>query len=134
MRVQCSKSPHDYVASRKEFLLGVETKTLAILVAATMSAVGILGDYFLKRASEAPQPLATRSFLIGFVLYASTAVAWTFVMRHLTLATIGVIYAMCMILLLALMGVVVFNEPLHRSEIVGIVLALAALVLLARFG
>jgi small multidrug resistance pump len=92
----------------------VETKTLAILVAATMSAVGILGDYFLKRASEAPQPLATRSFVLGFVLYA--------------------IYAMCMILLLALMGVVVFNEPLHRSEIVGIVLALAALVLLARFG
>jgi small multidrug resistance pump len=112
----------------------VETKTLAILVAATMSAVGILGDYFLKRASEAQQPLATRSFLVGFVLYASTAVAWTFVMRHLTLATIGVIYAMCMILLLALMGVVVFDEPLHRSEIVGIVLALAALVLLARFG
>ena len=99
----------------------METKTLAILVAATMSAVGILGDYFLKRASEAPQPLATRSFVLGFVLYASTAVAWTFVMRHLTLATIGVIYAMCMILLLALMGVVVFNEPLHRSEIVGIV-------------
>jgi small multidrug resistance pump len=112
----------------------VETKTLAILVAATMSAVGILGDYFLKRASEAQQPLATRSFLVGFVLYASTAVAWTFVMRHLTLATIGVIYAMCMILLLALMGVVVFDEPLHRSEIVGIVLALAALVLLVRFG
>ena len=50
------------------------------------------------------------------------------------LATIGVIYSMCMILLLALMGVVVFNEPLHRSEIVGIVLALAAMILLARFG
>jgi small multidrug resistance pump len=112
----------------------VDAKSLAILVAATMSAVGILGDYFLKRASEAQQPLATPSFLIGFVLYASTALAWTFVMRHLTLATIGVIYAMCMILLLALMGVVVFNEPLHRSETVGIVLALAALVLLARFG
>jgi drug/metabolite transporter (DMT)-like permease len=112
----------------------VEPKTLAILVAATMSAVGILGDYFLKRASETPQPLVTRAFLIGFGLYASTAVAWTFVMRHLTPATIGVIYSMCMILFLALMGVLVFNEPLHRSEIVGIVLALAALVLLARFG
>jgi small multidrug resistance pump len=49
----------------------VETKTLAILVAATMSAVGILGDYFLKRASEAQQPLTTRTFLVGFVLYAS---------------------------------------------------------------
>ena len=112
----------------------MDAKSLAILVAATMSAVGILGDYFLKRASEAQQPLTTRAFLIGFVLYASTAVAWTFVMRHLTLATIGVIYSMCMILFLALMGVVVFNEPLHRSEIVGIVLALGALVLLARFG
>jgi len=112
----------------------VEPKTLAILVAATMSAVGIIGDYFLKRASAAPQPFTTWSFLVGFVLYASTALAWTFVMRHLTLATIGVIYSMCMILLLALMGVVVFNEPLHRSEIVGIVLALAAMILLARFG
>jgi multidrug transporter EmrE-like cation transporter len=112
----------------------VNTKTLAIAVAALMSAVGILGDYFLKRASAADQPLATRSFLIGFVLYASTAVAWTYVMRHLTLATIGVIYSMCMILLLALMGVVVFDEPLHRSEMVGIVLALAAMILLARFG
>ena len=80
------------------------------------------------------QPLATKAFLVGFVLYASTAVAWTYVMRHLTLATIGVIYAMCMILLLALMGVVMFDEPLHRSEIVGIVLALTALILLARFG
>jgi small multidrug resistance pump len=112
----------------------VNTKTLAILVAALMSAVGILGDYFLKRASAADQPLATRSFLIGFVLYASTAVAWTYVMQHLTLATIGVIYSMCMILLLALMGVVVFDEPLHRSEMLGIVLALAAMILLARFG
>src|SRR5215510_15091285 len=99
-----------------------------------MSAVGILGDYFLKRASEAQQPLTTHSFLIGFVLYASTAIAWTFVMRHLTLATIGVIYSMCMILFLALMGVLVFNEPLQRSEMLGIILALAALVLLARFG
>jgi multidrug transporter EmrE-like cation transporter len=112
----------------------VEPKTLAILVAATMSAVSIVGDYFLKRASAAQQPLATWSFLVGFVLYASTALAWTFVMRHLTLATIGVIYSMCMILLLALMGVVVFDEPLHRSEIVGIILALAAMILLARFG
>ena len=112
----------------------MEPKTLAILVAATMSAVGIVGDYFLKRASAAQQPLATWSFLVGFVLYASTALAWTFVMRHLTLATIGVIYSMCMILLLALMGVVVFDEPLHRSEIVGIILALAAMIILARFG
>jgi multidrug transporter EmrE-like cation transporter len=112
----------------------VNARTVAILVAAVMSAVGIMGDYFLKRASEAQQPLVTRSFWLGFVLYASTAVAWTFVMRHLTLATIGVIYAMCMILLLALMGVVVFDEPLHRSEIVGIALAVGALILLARFG
>jgi small multidrug resistance pump len=108
-----------------------EGKTLAILVAAAMSAVGILGDYFLKRASQEEQPLATKAFLVGFVLYASTAVAWTYVMRHLTLATIGVIYAMCMILLLALMGVGVFDEPLRRYEVVGIGLVLTALILLS---
>src|SRR5262245_7966269 len=67
--------------------------TSAILVAAAMSGVGIVGDYFLKRASQEERPLATWPFLVGLVLYASTAFAWVFLMRYLKLATIGVIYS-----------------------------------------
>lgn len=107
---------------------------LAALFAAVMSAVGIGGDYFLKCASDEEQPLLTRYFLIGLGFYASTAFAWVYVMRHLKLATIGVIYSVCMILLLTGMGVFVFDESLDRYEIMGIVLALASLLLLMRFG
>jgi hypothetical protein len=86
-------------------------KTLAIAVAAAMSCIGILGDYFLKRASSANWPLATPAFLVGLVLYASTAFAWVYLMRHLKLATIGVVYSVCMILMLTAMGV-----PSSRSR------------------
>jgi hypothetical protein len=48
---------------------------LAAAVAAVMSGVGIIGDYFLKRASAEPRPLLTWSFLAGLVLYSSTAFA-----------------------------------------------------------
>jgi multidrug transporter EmrE-like cation transporter len=109
-------------------------KTLAIVVAAGMSCVGILGDYFLKRASQEERPLATRAFAVGLVLYATTAFAWVYLMRYLKLATIGVVYSVCMILLLAGMGVLFFGESLNRYEVAGIILALAAIVLLSRFG
>src|SRR5215831_1951208 len=108
--------------------------TVAVVVAVVMSGVGIAGDYFLKRASERESPLASQAFLVGLVLYASTAFAWVFVMRHLKLATIGVIYSVCMILMLAGMGVLFFGEKLNAYEVTGIILAIAAILLLARFG
>jgi small multidrug resistance pump len=112
----------------------MDKTSLAYVVAAVMSGVGIFGDYFLKRASGEQTPLQTRHFAVGLALYASTAFAWVFVMRHLKLATIGVIYSVCMILLLTGMGVFLFGESLSRIEVAGIVLAVAAVVLLARFG
>lgn len=112
----------------------MDKTTLAYIVAAVMSGVGIIGDYFLKKSSGEPDPLRTWPFVVGVVLYSSTAFAWVFVMQHLKLATIGVIYSVCMILLLTGMGVFFFEETLSRLEVAGIVLAIAAVLLLARFG
>jgi multidrug transporter EmrE-like cation transporter len=39
-----------------------------------------------------------------------------------------------MILLLTAMGVFLFNESLNRYEIAGIILAIASILLLSRFG
>jgi drug/metabolite transporter (DMT)-like permease len=107
--------------------------TLAILVTVAFSVIGVLGDYFLKLASAREQPLRTGWFYLGFALYASTAFGWVFVMKHLKLATISVLYSVSMILLLTTVGVVMFRESLNYFELAGIVLALAALVLLMRF-
>jgi len=104
-----------------------------VLVTIAFSVIGVLGDYFLKLASAREQPLRTGWFYFGFVLYASTAFGWVFVMKHLKLATISVLYSVSLVLLLTAIGVVLFRESLNYFEVIGIVLAVVSLVLLMRF-
>ena len=109
------------------------TRTIAVLVTIAFSVIGVLGDYFLKLASAREQSLRTGWFYLGFALYASTAFGWVFVMKHLKLATISVLYSVSLVLLLTAIGVVLFRESLNYFEVIGIVLAVASLVLLMRF-
>ena len=109
------------------------TKTIAVLVTIAFSVIGVLRDYFLKLASAREQSLRTGWFYLGFALYASTAFGWVFVMRHLKLATISVLYSVSLVLLLTAIGVVLFRESLNYFEVIGIVLAVVSLVLLMRF-
>ena len=111
----------------------MDKTVLAVLVTIGLSVVGVVGDYFLKRASEAEHSLRTSWFYIGFVVYASTAFGWVFVMKHLKLATIGVVYSVSMILLLTAIGVVGFKESLSGYELTGLAMAIGSLVLLVRF-
>ena len=113
--------------------LTMGTRTIAVLVTIAFSLIGVLGDYFLKLASAREQPLRTSWFYLGFVLYASTAFGWVFVMKHLKLATISVLYSISLVLLLTAIGVVLFRESLNYFEVIGIVLAVASLALLIRF-
>ena len=107
---------------------------LAVAVTVGFSALGVVGDYFLKLASQQERSLRTAWFYIGFAVYASTALGWVFVMKHLKLATIGVVYSISMILLLTGVGVAFFREPLSWYEVAGLLMAIGALVLLIRFG
>ena len=109
------------------------TRTVAVLVTIAFSVIGVLGDYFLKLACARDQPLRTSSFYIGFALYASTAFGWVFVMKHLKLATISVLYSVSLVLLLTAIGVLLFRESLNYFEVLGIVSAVLSLVLLMRF-
>lgn len=111
----------------------MSSTTLAVLVTIAFSVLGVVGDYFLKLASGKEHALKTAEFYLGFVIYASTAFGWVYVMRHLKLATVGVVYCVSMVLLLTAIGVVVFKESLTGYEIAGIVMAVASLVLLVRF-
>ena len=65
-------------------------------------------------------------------MYASTAFGWVFVMEHLKLATIGVVYSVSMVLLLTAMGVCLPRDA-QRYEMAGLLMAVASLVLLTRF-
>ena len=109
------------------------TRTFAVLITIAFSVIGVLGDYFLKLASGREQPLRTNWFYLGIALYASTAFGWVFVMKHLKLATISVLYSVSLVLLLTAIGVVLFRESLNYFEVIGIALAVISLVLLMRF-
>jgi drug/metabolite transporter (DMT)-like permease len=120
-----------YTANLKSAFMG--TRMLAVLVTICFSVIGVLGDYFLKLASAREHSLRTGWFYLGFALYASTAFGWVFVMKHLKLASIGVLYAVSLVLLLTAVGVVLFRESLNYLEMTGIVFAVISLVLLMRF-
>ena len=107
--------------------------SLPLVVTVAFSVVGVVGDYLLKLASAREDPLRSGWFYLGFAVYASTAFGWVYVMRHLKLATIGVVYSVSMVLLLTAIGVIAFREPLNAYEVAGIAMAVAALVLLMRF-
>jgi multidrug transporter EmrE-like cation transporter len=113
--------------------ISMDKRTLAVIVTIAFSAVGVVGDYFLKLASQEKHSLRSVWFYVGFAFYASTAFGWVFVMKHLKLGTVGVIYSVSMILLLVGLGVIVFGESLKYHEIAGLVMAIASLVLLMRF-
>jgi small multidrug resistance pump len=106
---------------------------VAVLVTVAFSIIGVVGDYFLKLASKEDSFHKSIWFYIGFVLYGSTALGWVFVMKHLKLATIGVVYSLSMILLLTGLGVVVFRESLNYYEMAGLAMAIGSLFLLIRF-
>jgi multidrug transporter EmrE-like cation transporter len=111
----------------------MDPKTQAVLVTIGFSLVGVLGDYFLKLAADRDDSLRSPAFYVGFAVYASTAFGWLFVMKHLKLGTIGVIYSVSMIVLLTTIGVVGFGERLSPPEIAGVLMAVASLFLLVRF-
>lgn len=108
-------------------------KLFPISVALVLTLIGVVGDYFLKRAGSGDTYIDVKLFAIGFVLIASTSIGWFYVFKHIKFSTVGAIYGVGAILYLAVIGVVVFGERLNTYEVIGIVSGILAIVLLVRF-
>lgn len=106
----------------------------AVAVALGLAAFATLADYFLKLASIEARAFSNKWFVAGCVIYALGAFGWVFVLRHLKLATVGVVYSLGTVMLLAALGAVVFGESLNRYEVAGIGFGVLSILLLARFG
>jgi drug/metabolite transporter (DMT)-like permease len=111
----------------------MDKTVLALLVAIFLSAVGALADYFLKLASEERNIVVNKWFVVAFVVYSSTIFGWVYVIKNMKLASVGVVYSVCMVLFLTFLGVAFFKERPSTMECVGIALAVASLFLLVRF-
>ena len=106
---------------------------LGILIAIAVSLIGIGADSMLKAASQQPSAVANRWFVAGIVLSILFALGWLVLMRYMKLSTAGALYAVASATLLALIGVVFFDERLTAAEITGVGMAVGSVALLARF-
>jgi len=106
---------------------------LSLLITIGLSVISVFADYLLKRASTSPQPFTSWCFAVAAAIYAASCFGWIYVLRHLKLATIGAIYSIWVVALLAAIGITVFRESLSISEWVGLAAAGVTLVLLGRF-
>lgn len=107
---------------------------MSILIVIGLSLVGVLGDYFLKLAGNSlEQYINIKLFIFGALIYSSTALGWFFVLKHIKLSTLGIVYATTTVIALTLIGVFMFKESLSGYEIVGLLSGLLSIILLARF-
>lgn len=103
-----------------------ELKTALVLLAIVLATAA--GDYALKLASLKTSSFKNWTFVIGALLYALPAAGWVILMRSHSLAQIGVIYSASTIIILAAMGVIFFREAISPRDMLGVALALAAVV------
>ncbi|MEM9010196.1 MAG: transporter [Pseudomonadota bacterium] len=108
---------------------------MALVLAAFLPVIAItlLGDYLVKRAALGAG-FGSVEFYLGAAFYAVSAVGLLIAMRHMTLAAVGVWYAILTILAMTALGTLVFGERLLPRELVGIALSFSALACMSRFG
>jgi small multidrug resistance pump len=109
-------------------------KILLFLLVVANSAITAYADYQMKLASSRPLS-QVKYFSMGMVLYMITGIGWYVLIKHVKLSSIGVVYGVTTVILLALFGVFGFNEKLSLVEMIAIVLGLVSILILApRFG
>ena len=110
------------------------SSNMAIVAVMFLSVIGVFGDYFLKKAGSGSSYIDPTLFVVGLVIYGSTGVGWFFVMKKISMASLGAVYGVTTLLLLAAVGHVCFQENLSPREWAGVVAGLLSIVLLWRFG
>lgn len=104
---------------------------IALIIVFVLSALTVLADVLIKKASDQNQ-LWSAFFVGGAFIYGLSAFGWFYALRSLNLATLGGIYSLSTVILIALAGVVFFQERLQTVEIVVIGVAVLSIIALWR--
>ena len=108
------------------------TKFVTLIIALSLSAVSVLADYFIKKASIGNNAWG-RWLTLGAIIYGLTAVGWFFAMKNMKLFTLGAIYGISCIVILVMLSIFVFHEKINTIEIIGILLGIVSIIILYKF-
>lgn len=98
-----------------------------------LALVGVVGDFFIKLATQEQKPIFSKWFFFGLIVYALSAFGWVIVMKSVKLSTLGVLYAISTALFLVILGIFYFKEKLNIYEGFGILMGLISILLLAKY-
>lgn len=111
----------------------MNTLLFAFAIGIGLSLITVFADSLIKHASLQNAFSGWQALVLGAIIYGLTAFGWFFVMRKIKLSTIGVLYAVSVVIFLTLVSVFYFKEKISLQEIIGIIMAIASLVILSRF-
>ena len=106
---------------------------ISVLAGLALSIITVIADMFIKEASLQTAFTGWKTLVIGCLIYALTGVGWFYVIRYIKLSTSGVLYGISCIVLLVLVSVFYFHEKISPMEILGVILAIASIVIMIRF-
>lgn len=98
------------------------------------ASIVVLGDALMKLGADRDAEVLSPYVGIGALLYALSALAWFYAMRHITLTQGAVLYTVFSLLVLCVIAALVFDERLGPREFTGIAAAVVAVILLANVG
>jgi hypothetical protein len=81
------------------------TPNQCAMITLAVSLVCIVGDYYLKRASQAPRPFSTWEFFAGTIIFGLSGVGWVIVLPSMKMASVGTVYGVSTVLFMAVLGV-----------------------------
>ena len=111
----------------------IDSSFLWITACISLALVSVGADSLIKLAGKSAGGYHFLYFLLGLIIYGSTAFGWYFVLKHIKLSTLGVYYSVSTVLFLALVSVFFFKESISSLEILCIIFAIASIFLLGRF-
>lgn len=98
-----------------------------------LSFVETVGDSLIKYAgSDTNKYVLVFWLVLGVSVYMLAAIGWFFVMKHIKLGSLGIIYSVASVTFLLGWGILFFNETYSKTEVVGIIFGFISLFLLAR--
>ncbi|MFN0127383.1 MAG: hypothetical protein ACKV19_11935 [Verrucomicrobiales bacterium] len=98
-----------------------------------LSGVTVFADWALKVASGVAKPYVSGYFWLGAMVYMVSAFLWVPVMKSQKLSVLGAYYSVATMLLLAAVGVAMFDEVLSPREWAGIGCSIVSVILLTQF-
>jgi drug/metabolite transporter (DMT)-like permease len=101
-----------------------------LIYSSALSIIGVLADCLIKKAALTTSPSMWYWLATGMLIYGSSGVGWFYVMKHMPLYAIGIVFPLVSAFSLIFAGVFFFHESISLKETAGIILGIIAIILI----